>query len=361
MSQDAAPPVSVQQLLEGVRKGMVPRAIRLFAAQGLLPVSRADLIRVLILVAVDGDEEIAATAKESLGNFSVEQFLEVLRLEDLEPIEIDLLARSVSDEALFEAVIRDPRTADETLLWLGRNAGPRIQDALITNQVRILNCLEILEELRANPQASPESLRRVREFEEEFLEKAIRWASGLEEEPELEAGVSIEEALSALRDIGMQLPGGEPSSAPGVEQPESSDPQEIQDAFVRLAMMNAHQKIMAAVKGSREERMILVRDRSTLVVRAVMASPKMNLSDVEHVAGLRTVNEEALRIIAKRGIWTRRYGVVRNLVFNPKTPAAISIQMLGRLSVRDLGFLTKDRGVSEAVRRVARERYAQRR
>lgn len=361
MSQDAAAPVSVRQLIEGIRKGMVPRAIRLFAAQGLLPIPRVDLIRVLVLVAADGDPEIAAAANTSLAEFAPENFREVLDQADLEPIEIDLLARSVTQDPLWEFIIRDPRTADETLRWFGRTGSPRIQDALITNQVRLLSCLEILEELRANPQATPETLRRVREFEEEFLEKAIRWASGIEAEPEMEAGVSIEEALSALREIGMSLPGSEVGRSLGDLEVDGVDAPEIQDAFVRLALMNTQQKVMAAVKGTREERLILVRDRSTLVVRAVMASPKMNLGDVEHIAGLRTVNEEALRIIAQRGTWTRRYGVARNLAFNPKTPPAIAISMLNRLSVRDLGFLARDRGVSEAVRRVARQRFSQRR
>jgi len=353
--------VSVGQLLEGIRKGMIPRAIRLFAAQGLLPVPRADLIRVLVLVAVDGDEEVSGAAKESLAGFQTEHFLDVLRQDGLEPIEIDLLARTVNDEVLLESIIRDARTAEETLRWIGRTGNPRIQDALITNQVRILNCLEILDDLRENPNASPEILRRVREFEEEFLERAIRWASGLEEEPRVEPGVSIEEALVELREIGMFLPGTEVTHVGAGEQPGPSEPQEIQDAFVRLAMMNAHQKVMTAVKGTREERLILVRDRSTLVVRAVIAGPKMNIADVEHIAGLRTVNEEALRLIAQRGLWIRRYGVVRNLVFNPKTPAALAIQLVSRLSTRDIGFLAKDRGVSEAVRRVARERFFQRR
>jgi len=352
---------TVAQLLDGIRRGMVPRNVRLFAAQGLLPVGREDLIRLLVLLAADGDEEISGASRATLGTFSSENFLGVLEFKDLQPLEIDLLARSVQMEPVWEAIIRHASTADETLRWLGRNGGPRIQDALITNQVRLLTCLEILEDLRANSQATPETLRRVREFEEEFLEKAVLWASGVEEAPETLPVVSIDEALAALREIGMQIPGGEIRRGEVPPEPDESEPDEIRDAFVRLALMNAHEKVMTAVKGTREERMILVRDRSLLVVRAVMASPKMNLGDVEQIAGMRTANDEALRLIARRGAWIRRYGVVRNLAFNPRTPTATALQLLGRLSVRDMGLLSKDRGVAEAVRRVARERFMNRR
>ena len=64
---------------------------------------------------------------------------------------------------------------------------PAVQDVVITNQVRILNCLEALEDLRANPQVSQVVLRRVREFEEEFIEKAVAQAEGAVEEETREA------------------------------------------------------------------------------------------------------------------------------------------------------------------------------
>jgi hypothetical protein len=51
----------------------------------------------------------------------------------------------------------------------------------------------------------------------------------------------------------------------------------------------------------------------------------------------------------------RRYPVLRNLSFNPKTPAGIALQLVRRLSQRDLMLVSRDRNVSETVRRVARD------
>ena len=42
---------NVAELLARIRQGMAPRALRLFAAQGLLPVSREELIRVVLILA----------------------------------------------------------------------------------------------------------------------------------------------------------------------------------------------------------------------------------------------------------------------------------------------------------------------
>jgi hypothetical protein len=229
------------------------------------------------------------------------------------------------------------------------------QDVLITNQVRVLGCLELLEDLRANPQVTQEVLRRVREFEEEFLQKAIVWASAEGTPAQVAEGPSIEQVLAELKSIGMRLPGGEVEIERLVVELEAGAPEEIRDASARLGQLNTAQRVLQALRGTREERLLLVRDRSPLVVRAVLLSPKLNEVDVERIAGMRATNEEALRIIASRPRWLRRYGVLHNLAFNPKTPPGIALQLVRRLSQRDLGLISRDRGVSEAVRRVAKD------
>jgi hypothetical protein len=89
MSGDSAF-ANINELLAGIRQGMVPHAVRLFAAQGLLPVSREELIRILALLTVDGDPEISETARTTLGTFSIENYLSVLEVADLDPLEIDV-------------------------------------------------------------------------------------------------------------------------------------------------------------------------------------------------------------------------------------------------------------------------------
>ncbi|MBI4917617.1 MAG: hypothetical protein HY825_17395 [Acidobacteria bacterium] len=359
MSEQAI--TSVGELLSRMRQGMVPRSVRLFAAQGLLPVSREDLIRVLAFLAAEGDEEIASTTRETLATFTTENFRAVLQLDDITALDIDLLGRAVHDDSIWQAIVRHPRTANETLRWMARLASPPTQDAIVTNQVRILSCLEILADLRANPQVSQDILRRVREFEEEFLEKAVQWATAVEAEPKLAEGPSIEDALAALKEIGMKfVPELLREATIEGEEEEAGAPREIRDAYVRIALMNTFQRVMTALKGTKEERLILARDRNTLVVRAVMMSPRLNELEVEQIAGMRSVTDEALRLIAVKGRWIRRYGIVHNLAFNPKTPAGLAIQLLGRLSQRDLAALSRDRNVSGTVRRVAVERYAAR-
>lgn len=347
---------AVVELIENMRRGLVARNVRLFAAQGLLPVTREELVRVLVLLVNDGDEEIASAARASLGEFGSEVLVSTLRVEKLDAVEIDLLARCREDETLWGEIVRSPGTADQTLRWLARFAPPRTQSSIITNQTRLMGCLEILDDLRANPNVSQDVLRRVREFEEEFLQKAIVWATAEELQPQITQGPSIEEALQQLRDIGMQIPGLAPVfGEAALGEPEPGAEPEIRDAFMRISLMTTFQKIMCALRGTREERLILVRDRSILVVRAVMNSPKMNEADMEQIASNRAANPEAFRILSTKQRALRRYGILRGLCFNPKVPQGIVLQLFRRLNQRDLSLLSKDRGVADAVRKVARD------
>jgi hypothetical protein len=349
---DIAGIASVAEFLTRIRQGMAPRALRLFAAQGMLPVSREDLIRLLVMLAADSDPEISESAETTLSTFTVAQLQAVLSVPEVEPLELDLIARCRHDAGLWNAIARHPKAANETLRWLARVGEPRTQDVIVTNQVRLQSCLEILEDLRANPRASQDVLRRVREFEEEFLEKATVWAATNQPAEPLEPMPSIDEALADLKAIGMKVPGGEVPSAEFPE-PEIGAPQELRDACAQLSVLNIHERIMRALKGTRQERMILVRDPSVLVVRAVVQSPKLTEGEVERIAGMRSANEEALRVIGGNRRWVRRYSVARALVCNPKTPTAIALQLVRRLAQRDLGIISRDRNVPEVVRRAA--------
>jgi hypothetical protein len=149
---------SVAEFLTRIRQGLAPRALRVFAAQGLLPVSREDLIRLLVLLSADGDAEIAEAAQATLATFSVANLQAVLLMPEVEPLEIDLIVRCRHDETLWEAAVRHPKVANETLRWLARIGAPRTQDAIVTNQTRLLGCLEVLDDLRANAGVSQEDV-----------------------------------------------------------------------------------------------------------------------------------------------------------------------------------------------------------
>ncbi len=68
------------------------------------------------------------------------------------------------------------------------------------------------------------------------------------------------------------------------------------------------------------------------------------------------VSEDVLRIIASNRAWTKTYGVVVGLTKNPKTPLALSLNLMARLTDRDVSMLSNDRNVPEQLRVAARRK-----
>jgi hypothetical protein len=134
------------------------------------------------------------------------------------------------------------------------------------------------------------------------------------------------------------------------EQPEekSADPK-------ILSGLPIMEKMKLAMKGTREQRAQLIRDSNRIVATAVLASPKLTDAEVEAFTKMGNVSEEVLRIIGTNRSWLKNYGVTLGLAKNPKTPTAISMQMLHRLVERDVKMLTTDRNVPEVLRLAAKK------
>jgi hypothetical protein len=122
-----------------------------------------------------------------------------------------------------------------------------------------------------------------------------------------------------------------------------------------LAGLPVKKKMKLAFKGSREQRAQLIRDPNKIVAAAVLSSPKLTDAEVEAFAKMANVSEEVLRVIGMNRNWLKNYGTVLGLVKNPKTPMAVSMQLLPRVTERDMKMLTVDRNVPEALRLAARK------
>ena len=130
-------------------------------------------------------------------------------------------------------------------------------------------------------------------------------------------------------------------------------------AIQRTQRMSVVQKVKAALTGTKEERMILVRDSNKLVARAVMQSPKLTEDEAEKYASMKDVCEDALRVITLNRRFMKLYVVVKALVNNPRTPIDIGLHLLPRVNEFDLKRLAFNRNVADVIRHTA-EKIVQR-
>lgn len=145
----------------------------------------------------------------------------------------------------------------------------------------------------------------------------------------------------------LQLPAKTASDVARVEKPKEA---RVQNVLQKIQTLTVSQRVQLAMKGSREIRGILIKDTNKEVMLSVLDNQKITDTEIELIARSRSVNEEALRRIAKNREWLKCYAVVYALVTNPKTPPGISVGMVGDLKTKDLIILEKNKNVPEVIR-----------
>lgn len=127
----------------------------------------------------------------------------------------------------------------------------------------------------------------------------------------------------------------------------------------KIAKLDVKGRIHLAMKGSKEERSILVRDGTKIVALAVLDSPKITDGEVERFANQKNVLEALLRAIPMKRRFAKNYVIVRNLVSNPRTPLDVSLGLMKNLLVQDLRNLSGNKEVSDTVRKLALRMFKQ--
>jgi hypothetical protein len=182
-------------------------------------------------------------------------------------------------------------------------------------------------------------------------EPLLEFLAGADVEPGLRAFYVNRRALEDRpAAAGSGDSGGQEVPAEAKETSEPEDP----EAPKVLANLPVGDKLKLAVKGTREHRAQLIRDSNKLVATAVLTSPKLTEAEVEAFVKMGNVSEDVLRIIGSNRTWVKNYGVILGLARNPKTPPAMSMLMLNRLSPKDVKMLAVDRNVPESLRLAAR-------
>ena len=138
---------------------------------------------------------------------------------------------------------------------------------------------------------------------------------------------------------------------------ETDDTEADRESVVqKIAQMGFTERLKAAVKGTKEMRAILIRDPNKMIAAAVLSSPKVTEQEAATFARMASISDDVLRAIGHNRAWMKSYAVVVGLARNPKTPVAMSLNLLGRLQDRDVQMISVDRNVPEPLRIAARKR-----
>jgi hypothetical protein len=128
----------------------------------------------------------------------------------------------------------------------------------------------------------------------------------------------------------------------------------------KLARLRVVERVQLALKGTRDERMLLIRDPCKVVQRSVLLSPQLTEREIEGYASMASLSDEVLRLIGSNRKYLKNYTIVRALITNPKTPLEITLHLLPNITAQDLKLLTTNKNVSDTLRTAANRLQRQR-
>jgi hypothetical protein len=286
-----------------IAEGKAPKELRLKAARGEFPLNPDELLNWLFVLKDDADPDVRATVIETGRQFPEEDLKRIIKTKVLDPRVLDFITRiSLGRDETLEMILLDSDTRDETVEYLAESIGEKLLRLIATDHERLARRPSIIERVLKNKEAN-EDIRKMmlvekaeKETEEEFKKKSL---------------------------------------------------------LFRISRLTASQKVILALKGTREARKILIRDPNKGVALSVLQSPKLSDTEVEMFANMRNVAEDVLTHIAEQRRWTGKYSIMANLVKNPKAPLSQAMNMVSRLTNMDLKRIRYNRDVPEPVRKRA--------
>jgi len=389
---------SSNPVVKAVIEGTAPRPAQVAASRGILPLPQADLLEILVFFAYGSDHELQDNARQTLGTQSPSTLDATLSAQDTAPTVLSYFAEQDHlPSAVYEAIVSNPHTPSSAVATFARKTtSGELLELISLNQQLLIRDASIIDAIVGNPHRTAEAERRAAETKREFFEKergaqqiaselraqgkeaAAEFIENAEFGPEMDGGGFSEEDAILLAQHIEVLDREVDDSWLGLEyieeiyeeteaerkatldkilgelrNEEEEIPGERISMINRIMRMGVKDRVKLGMKGDREARNILIRDPNRLVSTAVVNNPRISEQEIENIAAMRTVSEDILRQIASSRHWSRSYSVMLSLARNPRTPIANTMTIMSRLQLRDLTALSKNRNISDAVRRHA--------
>lgn len=377
------------RMLELIRQSAVPANVMRTAAKGALDLPAPEMLEVLVDLAkhqLFGEE-----ARMTLASWEYKSALAVVS--DIQAPKAVLAYFSDPDHLrpdLFPALMDNPAVPDSAIAQMAEKGLRSTVEALIQHprthkSARILHALTRNENVRLSELESLEKeMTQLSDSssgqDEELVEAAIaafheKYADDIVAEGERpfelfryadeDSGPDVLEqtelaAVPEPLETGDPTPAEESQTPSPTTQPEArlavapKDQREQRSTpFQRIARMTVGERVQLAMKGTKDERFILIRDGSKVVSAAVLESPKLTDSEVETFAAMKNVQESVLRGIASKRKFMKLYPVIRSLVNNPRTPIDVTLPLLNHLLLMDLKSLSINKNVGDLLRKMA--------
>lgn len=370
-------------LTEKILSGEVPREGKLAAAKGILPIPREEILEILVALRTDADDEIRTLARTSLSDVPLSQWVEYLKTSSFSEKTLQFLCKVYGvNKVIIDVIVKSQSTPVSIILEISKNAHESAIETIITNQTRLIENPQIIANILSNPHISRDQVRKLYDltveflsgndalckiFETRFNQKVRKILSETVEEKaeEISESVStqgdVEEQKEETFEEGLDDTEALKKAAEKIELPdELLKEEDAGNLFKHILKMNVPGKIQLALKGTKEARMLLIRESNKVIQESVLNSPKITEGEIDQIAKMRNVPDDIFRKIAKKKEWLKSYTLITTLTTNPRTPIPVALDLIKLLHDKELKTLIKDKNVPDAIRRQSKQVFEMR-
>ncbi|ABF41339.1 hypothetical protein Acid345_2338 [Candidatus Koribacter versatilis Ellin345] len=395
----------MKRMIELIKSSAIPANMMRSAAKGALSVAPGEMIEILVYLA--GHPVFGKEASLTLAGWSEKDAKLVLADPKCSPDVLNYFMDAGNFRLpLLNALLANPSVTEDMMVRLAMQASTRVLANMLWHP-RVLGNISTLHAISMNISLPEEDAIVVRSalanlgentdylieqaqldvdpdepvFAEDILNGELqRYTSEHADEIAAEEGKAFEiyvDSPAPVQEDAIANPAGGVISGAGAvpslintataaQKPEvvqgKPDPsiRKKVSAFQKIARLGVGERVQLAMKGSKDERFILIRDGSKVVSAAVLESPKLTDQEAELFASLKNVQESVLRGISSKRKFMRSYLVQRNLCTNPRCPLDISLPLVKGLMINDLRGMSTNKNVNDTIRKMALKLYKQR-
>lgn len=345
-----------------------PKSAQLMVARGALPMPPVVQIAALYQLSRIGDDELKAEAVTTMRRLPPGAIKQAAG-EPMLSLVLDWMAVVFQDtQDVLETLVQNRATDDDTVVLLARGANESLCEAIARNQERLIRTPAIVEGLYYNRNCRASTADRIVDFAARsgvdlshlpgFAEvlAAIRGETYVPQDAA--AAAAADEALRALHEETEQIVATRNIDFEDDEKVDEVIEEKRESLISRVSRLNVAQKVRLAMLGNQMERALLMREPNKLVQRAVIRSPGVTDNEAIGYAKNRGLPEEIVSFIAANRQWTRHYQMKLSLVKNPKCPLHFAMSFMKMLRSNDLRLLVRDKNVSPAISKMAKNLLA---
>jgi hypothetical protein len=267
-----------------------PKEQKLSVVRGEVSMTYSDLVIVLAYMSLERDDELKAAALKCMRELPCETLESTCTAPDIHPRILDILARvHTTNQPLIEKIIGHPNVDGRTLAFIAGNCsqGSEIYVDSSRQDSKVTN--------QPGQASNQDSLH-------------------------------LEEGYEA-----------------------AGEEEDFLNKYKLVQEFDTKEKIKMALKGNKEWRTILIRDKNKIVGESVLKNPRITEQEILVIAKSSERSDEIIRIICSNKEWTKSYQLRKALIENHKTPLQYALRFLSLLTEKDLAFLIKSKNVSSVI------------